>query len=319
MKKYKIFALLLNLSIGTGHLYIGQIKKAFLLLLAPIVLLVISSILELYINFSLFFAPFILIILYIYSFIDIWKSFPIKDNKKLKYSKWYYVILFIIFNSSIQLFVTTKQDILPTRHFLLPTSSMNTTLFKGDYIVAIKRNNFHRGDIVVFKNPLDTNIYFVKRIFALSGDEIIYQDKKIFIHFKEGNDYIRKKFPSSSIYTIQKKLWVENPYLITNSHITYQPTQYSIFQLLSFKQNSMSKVFIEELSQDIINKSNSGEKFNAFYKKIEKDSYFMIGDNRNNSNDSRFFGSIPKKDIYGVLKKVYFNYKTWNRFNLKVK
>ena len=81
----------------------------------------------------------------------------------------------------------------------------------------------------------------------------------------------------------------------------------------------MSKVYIEELSNNPAYQSSLGKKYNAFYKKIEKDSYFVLGDNRNQSNDSLFFGSVPKEYIYGTLKNIYFNYRTWDRFNIKVK
>jgi len=319
LKKYKIIALLLNLLIGTGYIYIGKVKKAFFFLFAPILLLILGSFLEQYIDYSLLLSLFLLAVLYLYSFIDIWKSFPIKNEERLKYSRWYYVVLFIVFSSVIQLFIADNKDMLATRQFSLPASSMNNTLFKGDYIVARKSHDVHRGDIAFFRNPLNPNIYFAKRVVALGNDEIIYLDKKLFIHFKEGDAYIKEHFPSSHIYTIRKKLWVENPYLLSNSNIIYQPKQYNVFQILSAQQNSMSKVYIEELSKDKIYHPNSEEKFNAFYKKIEENSYFMMGDNRDNSNDSRFFGSVHKEYIYGVLKNVYFNYKTWDRFNIKVK
>ena len=54
----------------------------------------------------------------------------------------------------------------------------------------------------------------------------------------------------------------------------------------------------------------SGYSFNAFYAKVEKDNFFMMGDNRDHSNDSRFWGSVPYKLIDG---KPWFIYFSWEK------
>lgn len=319
MKKHKIIALLLNLFIGAGYIYIGKPKRAFFILFVPFLILFIGYYLEQYVDFALLLSMLLVAMLYLYSFIDIWRAFPVHYGGALKYSKWYHVLLYVAFSNFVSFFILTHMDTLPTKHFLLSSSSMNNTLFKGDYIVAIKKNVVHRGEIVIFKNPQNPSIYYVKRIVALSGDEILYQDDTLMVHFHEGDAFIEKHYPASAIHTIEKRLWVENPYRLSNPNITYRPEKYSIFQLLAHRENSLSHVFIKEFSDSPVYQSNTGEKYNAFYKKIEENSYFVMGDNRNRSNDSLFFGSVPKRYIYGVLKNVYFNYRTWNRWNIKIK
>jgi signal peptidase I len=56
--------------------------------------------------------------------------------------------------------------------------------------------------------------------------------------------------------------------------------------------------------------SNSGTKMNAFYKKVEKDEYYMVGDNRDNSADSRFWGSVSYKLVIGQPWFIYFSWDT---------
>lgn len=319
MKRYKIIALLLNILMGAGHIYIGKIKKAFTVLFVPFFILLVGDFLEQYVDYSLLVSMALVVVFYLYTFVDIWRSFPLKDSKRFKYAQWYYVLLFIAFGSTFQFFISRYVDLLPTRHFLLPSSSMNNTLFNGDYIVAIKKDTPKRGDITFFRNPRRPEVYFVKRLVALGGDEILYQDKRLFIHFHEGDDFIKQHYPAKAIHKIDDRLWVENPYKLSNPNILYHPQKYSIFFYLTQRENSMMKVYIKELSKSPTYRSNSGEQYNAFYKKVEQESYFLLGDNRDQSNDSFFFGSVPKAYIYGVLKNIYMNTKSWDRYNIKVR
>ncbi|HIM94261.1 MAG TPA: signal peptidase I, partial [Campylobacterales bacterium] len=62
--------------------------------------------------------------------------------------------------------------------------------------------------------------------------------------------------------------------------------------------------------------NKEGKKINALYKKIEKDHYYMIGDNRDNSNDSRFWGAVPYSLIVG---KPWFIYMSWDNDTKKIR
>lgn len=306
---------------GAGYVYIGKIKKAFFFLIVPILVLLAGLWIEKYIDFAFFFSAFMAIALILYSYVDIWKSFPISDEENLMYSKWYYVTLFMLLGITFSFLIKNQSDNLPTQHFNLPSSSMNKTLFKGDLIMGERKTKLHRGDIAIFRYPSNPDIYYIKRVLAIEDDEIIYQDKKLFIHFHEGDKYIEQHFPSNSIYTIREKLWIKNPYQLSNPNIIYEPKKTNAFQYLLYKNKYnevlyMQGLYIKELSSN--DKNNTSTNINAFYAKVKKKSYFMVGDNRDASNDSRFFGSVPQEYIYGILKNVYFNYLTWDRFNIHV-
>ncbi|MDR2099306.1 MAG: signal peptidase I [Campylobacteraceae bacterium] len=247
--------------------------------------------------------------------------------------------------------------------FIIPSASMQNSLLVGDFLFAKKFSygiplprfpitntqifpdifgNGHliegarpkRGDIVIFLNPADNNENYVKRCFALGGDEVIYKDDAFYLHHNEGDEYIKNNYPKEKIVELLGKLWVKNPYMDEHAGINYASSQNTMKNMILWESNpwyqgrklAMDKVWIDELepftyalsrlSVAYANPQNGGEakavvvtipNFNAFYIKIAEDEFFMIGDNRDNSTDSRFFGAIPYKSIVGKPWFVYFS------------
>lgn len=131
--------------------------------------------------------------------------------------------------------------------FYIPSGSMEPTLVKGDRII-VNKLTYHisepkRGDIIVFKYPLNPKRDFIKRVIGLPGETLEIRDSKVFINGRV----------------------IEQPYL------------------------------------------PAGLKYEKFPSvKIPKDQYFMMGDNRNNSEDSRSWGTLPKKNIIGKAMLIYW-------------
>ncbi|NOZ90222.1 MAG: signal peptidase I [Epsilonproteobacteria bacterium] len=234
--------------------------------------------------------------------------------------------------------------------FVIPSGSMKRTLLIGDFLFAKKfvygiptpalpwiqkkilpdfNNNGHliegdrpkREDIVIFLFPGDHKTHYVKRCVAVGGDELVYQDKHLYIHFHEGDEFIKKNYPANKIVKFRDKLWVDNPYKDKYPGIQYKPDHHkNIFSILveRYVYDSagidVSPIYIRELGGQVYN--IEGEKVNALYKKVEKDHFYMIGDNRDNSNDSRFWGSVPYSLIIG---KPWFIYFSWDNENKKVR
>jgi len=222
--------------------------------------------------------------------------------------------------------------------FVIPSGSMKRTLQIGDFLFAKKfsygtpipvlpwlqiplvpdfNGNGHliegdkpkREDIVIFLYPKDGKTHFVKRCVATGGDEIVYQDKHLYIHFAEGDEYIKANYKEEKIKDFRGKLWVDNPYMEKYRGIQYDPERTSAFVNLANLPNDMNPIYVEELGEARY-LSNSGTKMNAFYKKVDKDRYYMIGDNRDNSADSRFWGSVPYKLVIGKPWFIYFSWDT---------
>ena len=231
--------------------------------------------------------------------------------------------------------------------FVIPSGSMKKTMQIGDFLFATKfsygisiprlpwveiplvpdfNNNGHliegpkpqREDIVIFRFPENPKIHYVKRCVAKGGDELIYVNEHLFIRFSEGDEYIKENYPSEKIHTFNGKLWVDNPYKEKYPGIHYAPgVQGNIFGLLLANTDriDMSPIFVKDLKVPTYH-NNEGKKINALYKKIEADHYYMIGDNRDNSNDSRFWGTVPYRLIVG---KPWFIYFSWDNDTKKVR
>jgi len=215
--------------------------------------------------------------------------------------------------------------------FVIPSGSMKRTQLIGDFLFAKKfsygipiphlpwleipllpdfNNNGHliegprpqREDIVIFRKPQTPKVHFVKRCVAVGGDEVIYLDKALYIHFHDmvTEADIKAKYPNADIVTMREKLWVKNPYMAKYPGIQYVPEGYSSFEyLVKMHENrqsiDMQPVYVEELDT------------NAFYRKIEADHFYMVGDNRDNSSDSRVWGSVPYSNIVGKPWLIYMS------------
>ena len=206
--------------------------------------------------------------------------------------------------------------------FVIPSGSMKNSLLIGDMLFVKKysygvptpripwlevkilpdfNDNGHliegprpqRGDIVVFRYPKNDAIHYVKRLVATGGDLVAMVDKNLLIHFSEGEEYITKNYKKEQIVKFAGKSWVVNPYKEEHPGIHNDPTVSN-------------------------NGYNPQALFNMMPIKIPEDEFFMMGDNRDHSNDSRFWGTVQYKHIVGKPWFIYFSwdddYKVrWNR------
>ncbi len=216
--------------------------------------------------------------------------------------------------------------------FVIPSGSMKRTQLIGDFLFAKKfsygiptphlpwleiplvpdfNDNGHliegprpkREDIVIFRYPKNNKIHYVKRCVAVGGDEVLYADKKLMIHFHEGDAYIKENYPQEKIVTMYDKLWVVNPYMSKYPGIQYTPEGNTGFEYMTAAYNYNKEVDMS--IRRIIN--DKGNQDHIFYKKVEADHFYMVGDNRDNSNDSRFWGSVPYKLIVGKPWLIYMS------------
>ncbi len=194
--------------------------------------------------------------------------------------------------------------------FRIPSGSMKDSLLVGDHLFAKKfaygismphipfiemsimpwsdklrlvdGDTPQRGDIVIFRYPHNIKMHFVKRCVALPGDELFVLKKDLYIHHKEGDEWIKKNFKDHEIIEFAGKLWVKNPYMKEHPGIHHD--------------------------KKIVNNGRYPMPiFNFAPVKVEEGHYFMMGDNRDHSNDSRFWGSVPYDNIEGTPWFVYFS------------
>lgn len=207
---------------------------------------------------------------------------------------------------------------IPTPSFNIPLTTIKIPFFPdiwgNGHLVEGERPK--RGDIVIFFYPKNTNIHYVKRCVAIGGDEVIYAHKKFLIHFHEGDAYIKANYPKEKIVSLRGKLWVENPYMEQYPGIGYEQGERNSvnnifgtlmhFKIHGLEEVDMSPVFLEDPT--LPKAVYKGQIVNALYKKVESDHFYMMGDNRDNSEDSRFWGAVPYKYVIGKPWFVYFSW-----------
>jgi len=173
--------------------------------------------------------------------------------------------------------------------FKIPSSSMVPTLEVGDYLfvtrydygfripftdIQIAPERAKRGDVVVFDYPEDRSKDYIKRIVGLPGDEIVYKNNELFVNGRKMA--LREKGPRA--------------YFLGDGSV------------------DMSTVFEEHLfdvSHDVLRKEFS---IRDGKWKVPAGHYMMLGDNRNNSRDSRFWGFVPQAYLVGKAAIVWWSW-----------
>jgi signal peptidase I len=190
--------------------------------------------------------------------------------------------------------------------FKIPSGSMIPTLVVGDLILV---NKFHyglrlpvinkkilsnhdpkRGDVMVFRYPLDTNVDYIKRVVGLPGDEIRYSNQRLYLNGQPLSTTALPDFydEDSRRYAKQfsEKLGeVDHRILVDVDRPSFIPANSSF----PFAENCRYS------AEGVTCKVPSGH-------------YFLMGDNRDNSQDSRYWGFVPDENIVGRAFFVWMNF-----------
>ncbi|MBC8519998.1 MAG: signal peptidase I [Gammaproteobacteria bacterium] len=188
--------------------------------------------------------------------------------------------------------------------FRIPSSSMRPTLVVGDFILVnkfayglrlpvvdtkiLEVGEPQRGDIMVFRYPEDPSVDYIKRVVGVPGDRIEYRNKRLSVNGKPAN-----------ITKHGSHLWMNNRCHTINSLRFREQTPDSDHEILTIPQRSSRA---------------EGEWV------VPEGSYFMLGDNRDNSRDGRYWGFVPEENIVGKAVAVWMSWDfscgdgiSWNR------
>jgi signal peptidase I len=191
--------------------------------------------------------------------------------------------------------------------FKIPSGSMVPTLLVGDLILV---NKFHygvrlpvinkkiidnhpvqRGDVMVFRYPVDPRLDYIKRVVGLPGDEISYLNQKLSINGQpvpevaQGEHYDDDSMSYSPLF-LEKLGSVEHSIRVDPRRAAYYGPDPKQFPMAENCRYSPEGVVC----------------------KVPPGHYFMMGDNRDNSQDSRYWGFVPDENIVGRAFFVWMNF-----------
>ncbi len=191
--------------------------------------------------------------------------------------------------------------------FKIPTGSMIPTLLVGDLILVnkfhygvrlpvinkkiLENNPVQRGDVMVFRYPSDTRLDYIKRVVGLPGDEVAYLNQRLSINGKaiettaQGEHYDEDSLSYAPMF-IEKLGSKEHKIRVDLRRLGYYGPDPKRFPMAENCRYSPEGVVC----------------------KVPEGHYFMMGDNRDNSQDSRFWGFVPDENIVGKAFFVWMNF-----------
>ncbi len=195
-------------------------------------------------------------------------------------AEWAVTILILLFGTS-----TIAQP------FVIPTSSMHNTLLTGDHLIVDKMayapydafakqilpyEDVKRGDIIVFRHPTLITVDYVKRVIGLPGDHVRLVNKQVFVNGKA----------------------LTEPYAVHLDNFMNYRDNFPQGQPDYIPDAKMLERAYAMLREDVVN----GELV------VPPGSYFAMGDNRDNSLDSRYWGLVPRENIMGKPLIIFWSY-----------
>lgn len=208
---------------------------------------------------------------------------PPRDPVIIEYSRSLFPVLLIVLLFRSFLF----------EPFKIPSGSMIPTLLVGDFIVVNKYSyglklpvvnkkilslgEPERGDVVVFRYPVDPSVNFIKRLIGLPGDTITYRNKQLFVNGvlvskQENGRYTRDEVKCSTPRA---------------DAVRFHET-------------------VDTVEHDILLHERSGSRNGQWV--VPEGHYFVMGDNRDRSNDSREWGFVPAENMMGRAVGIWMNF-----------
>jgi signal peptidase I len=206
-----------------------------------------------------------------------------KEPLYVEYARAFFPVILVVF--VLRSFIVEP--------FRIPSGSMLPSLHIGDFILVNKFSYGirlpvinkkvadtglpQRGDVVVFRFPRDESINYIKRVVGLPGDRIVYEGKKLYI-----NGQLMPQ-QEAGAYTVQQ-----------DGELMYEALR------LAEK--------LDAVTHDILLTPRADPGPSPSYT-VPAGHYFVMGDNRDHSNDSRYWGSVPEENLVG---KAFFIWFSWD-------
>ena len=194
----------------------------------------------------------------------------------------------------------------------VPSGSMEPTLRVGDYLLvnhlaygprlpftntAIEFGSPKRGDVVVFRFPLDVSEFYVKRLVGLPGDVVAFQDGAVSVNGAPFDVQVVSEGTGAGVAPEDRGQWLLRE-SVAGSERTIKVNPFV-----------MGRLGVDGMAAHC-----RTQRAGNWQCTVPSGEYLMMGDNRDNSSDSRVWGFLPHEQVYGKAVRVLFNVHDLSRF-----
>jgi signal peptidase I len=236
------------------------------------------------------------------AFLRRWRAEGARQPWWVEYSVSFFPVILIVF--LLRSFLVEP--------FKIPSSSMVPTLLVGDFILVNKftygirlpvanrkivpLGEPQRGDVMVFRYPEDPSLDYIKRVVGVPGDRIEYRNKRLSVNgqpvpLRQVDDYLSKERMQFSRRYLETLNAVDHEILLEDD----------------------APAFVAP-SRAFPHAQNCNYNMNGLACTVPPGHYFMMGDNRDNSSDSRVWGFVPDENIVGKAFFIWLNLNELGRF-----
>lgn len=299
-KRKPLNAMVLSLIMpGLGHVYCGKITKGLLLaflasIFVPVILITL-----------MFDAPVKIVIIgmaisgsLVVELIAVIDSYYTARHTKLgyelkEYNRWYVYLLLVLISTGGSTEVASNVKANYFEAFRVPVAANYPTIVPNDRFLANKlayrSKDPERGDLIVFINPENRRINYIKRVVAVAGDTVEIKNNELYVNDKKLQ---RRKLDESTLDNIRV-------------NVEGEPLQGDVFE--ETNGDAKYKILLAKPPHDQVSHD---------FAKITVPAHhcFVLGDNRNLTRDSRHFGPVLLATIKGRADYLYCPAKDWSRF-----